>query len=106
MEDLPSVFLNDPIYIKMREKAEIAFQHLSDEYHKNKEYERSLKKYRDSYAILTTERQEGFAEGEAKGRAEGEAILIKKLHSNGMGITEIASMTGYTPEKIERIITY
>ena len=36
-------------------------------------YEASLKAYRDNYAIAATERQLGFAEGEAKGRAEGEA---------------------------------
>ncbi|MDE5880289.1 MAG: hypothetical protein K2H60_01035 [Muribaculaceae bacterium] len=34
-------------------------------------YEVSLKAYRDKYAIAATKRQLGFAEGEAKGRAEG-----------------------------------
>lgn len=120
METMPSVFLNDPVYIKIREDAEIAFQHLYDDYQRNIEYERSLKIYRDNYAILTTERREGFAEGYAEGRAEGfakgraegfakgraesDAFMIKKLHSNGMAIHEIASVTGFTSEEIKKFV--
>ncbi|MDE5880288.1 MAG: Rpn family recombination-promoting nuclease/putative transposase [Muribaculaceae bacterium] len=47
-------------------------------------YEASLKAYRDNYAIATTERQLGFAEGEAKGRAEGEAKGRAEGEAKGM----------------------
>ena len=47
-------------------------------------YEASLKAYRDNYAIAATERQLGFAEGEAKGRAEGEAKGRAEGEAKGM----------------------
>ncbi|MDE6742009.1 MAG: Rpn family recombination-promoting nuclease/putative transposase [Muribaculaceae bacterium] len=86
-------------------------------------YEASLKAYRDNYAIAATERQLGFAEGEAKGRAEGEAKgraegeakgraegrieekLATALNLKGLDIPAsiIAKATGLSIEEIEKM---
>lgn len=100
MEAIPTTFMKDPVFRRLGEVARVAALDKKE----RKEYEKSLKIYRDNYAIFETERREGFAEGEAKGRAEGEANLIKIMHSNGMTISEITSFTGYSPEKIEQLI--
>ncbi len=70
-------------------------------------YEASLKAYRDSYAIATTERRLGFAEGEANGIAKGKykekienARNFKLL---GVDPAIIAKGTGLSLEEIERL---
>lgn len=112
MEAIPAGFLNDPVFRKLGSVARIAA--LDQE--KRRDYERSLKAYRDSYAIFTTERQEGFeegraegraegiAEGRAEGRAEGEINLIRKMYSNGMTLSGITSITGYSLSELKKII--
>lgn len=124
MEAIPTAFMKDPVFRKLGEVARVAALDKKE----RREYEKSLKIYRDNYAIFETERSEGFAkgkaeglaegeargraegeargraEGEAKGRAEGEAKLIKRMFANGMKTTEIAAATDYTPEKIETIL--
>lgn len=63
MEAMPTVFLNDPVFKRLGKVARVAALDKKE----RREYEHSLKIYRDSYAILTTERREGFAEGYAIG---------------------------------------
>ena len=79
-----------------------------------REYERSLKRYRDAYSIAQTERnerkrerEEARAEGLAEGRAEGKkdqayetAMKMKQL---GYSIDIIADITGLAPDEIEKI---
>ncbi|MCM1142535.1 MAG: Rpn family recombination-promoting nuclease/putative transposase [Muribaculum sp.] len=116
MEAMPTTFMKEPVFRRLGEVAKVAALDKKE----RREYEKSLKIYRDSYAIFATERREGFveglAEGEAKGRAEGraeglaegeakgKAILIKNLSSNGMTVSDISSMTGLTPEETERLL--
>lgn len=82
-----------------------------------KEYEDSLKAYRDIKNSIDTAREEGLAlgredglalgreEGIAKGREEGqkESLLkvAKKLLATGMDPKSIAEMTGLSPREVE-----
>ena len=66
---LPKVFMNDPVFRRLGEVAKVAA--LTD--NEREAYDKSLKVYRDSYAIAETERAEGREEGRAEGRVEGRA---------------------------------
>ena len=78
-----------------------------------KEYEDSLKAYRDIKNSIDTAREEGLAkgreegieEGLAKGREEGqkESLLkvAKKLLATDMDPKSIAEMTGLSPHEVE-----
>ena len=46
----------------------------------------------------------GLAEGEAKGRAEGQADFIKKLIENGTSIEDISKMSGMSVEDIYALV--
>lgn len=118
MEAIPTVFLNDPVFRRLGEVARVAVLGNSE----RRDYERSLKTYRDNYAIFKTERSEGYAEGKAEGYAEGkaegiaegkaeglaegEAKFIKRMASNGKTIAEIADLTGYSNNEIEQFLKY
>lgn len=67
MEAMPKVFMKEPVFRRLRKVAEIAALTESQ----RQEYDKSLKIYRDNYAIAMTERNEGYAEGISEGRAEG-----------------------------------
>ncbi len=66
-------------------------------------YEASLKAYRDSYAIATTERRLGFAEGEAKGQYKEKIENARSLKSLGVDYSIISKALGLTIEEIERL---
>ena len=72
-----------------------------------REYEDSLKAYRDIKNSLDTAkeqgREEGLAKGRAEGRAEGIATVAKTMYAKGMDIDVIASMTGLTKDEVERL---
>lgn len=108
MEAMPQVFTNDPVFRKLGEVAKVAA--LDKE--KRSAYEKSLKIYRDNYAIAMTERTEGFAEGRAEGivegKAEGKAEGIAKgvRIMSEMGITSnvIAEKFNIPLSKVEEIL--
>ena len=66
-----------------------------------REYEDSLKAYRDIKNSLDTAREEGRAEGREEGRAEGIAMVAKMMFAKGMDIDVIASMTGLSTDEVE-----
>ncbi len=88
-----------------------------------REYEDSLKAYRDIKNSLDTAKEEGREEGLeeglakgreeglakgreeglAKGRAEGIALVAKAMYAKGMDIDTIASMVGMTKDEVERL---
>ena len=88
-----------------------------------REYEDSLKAYRDIKNSLDTAkeqgreegleeglakgREEGLAkgreEGLAKGRAEGIALVAKTMYAKGMDVDTIASMVGMAKDEVERL---
>ena len=64
-----------------------------------REYEDSLKAYRDIKNSLDTAKEEGRAEG----RAEGIAMVVKNMHAKGMDIDIIASITGLNKDEVESL---
>ena len=64
-----------------------------------REYEDSLKAYRDIKNSLDTAKEEGREEG----RAEGIAMVAKMMFAKGMDIETIASMTGMTKDELEQL---
>lgn len=66
-----------------------------------REYEDSLKAYRDIKNSLDTAKEEGRAEGRDEGRAEGIAMVAKMMYAKGMDIDVIASMTGLSTDEVE-----
>ena len=84
-----------------------------------REYEDSLKAYRDIKNSLDTAREEGRAEGREEGRAEGReegraegreegraegiAMVAKMMYAKGMDVDVIASMTGLSTDEVENL---
>ena len=72
-----------------------------------KEYEDSLKAYRDIKNSLVTAKDEGRAEGMAKGLAEGRVETLNKMVSEmkreGLGYDLIEKLTGLTQKDIDAI---
>ena len=68
-----------------------------------REYEDSLKAYRDIKNSLDTAKEEGRAEGREEGRAEGIAMVAKIMYAKGMDIDVIASMTGLSTDEVESL---
>ena len=67
-----------------------------------REYEDSLKAYRDIKNSLDTAKEEGREEG----RAEGIAMVAKMMFAKGMDIETIASMTGMTKDELELLCSH
>ena len=68
-----------------------------------REYEDSLKAYRDIKNSLDTAKEEGRAEGREEGRAEGIAMVAKMMYAKGMDIDVIASMTGLSTDEVKSL---
>lgn len=68
-----------------------------------REYEDSLKAYRDIKNSLDTAKEEGRAEGREEGRAEGIAMVAKMMFAKGMDIDVIASMTGLSTDEVKSL---
>ena len=68
-----------------------------------REYEDSLKAYRDIKNSLDTAKEEARAEGREEGRAEGIAMVAKMMYAKGMDIDVIASMTGLSTDEVESL---
>ena len=80
-----------------------------------REYEDSLKAYRDIKNSLDTAKEQGREEGLeeglakgreeglAKGREEGIALVAKAMYAKGMDVDTIASMVGMAKDEVERL---
>ena len=95
--------LRDKIFDRLFQVAEIAkFTPLE-----LKEYEDSLKVYRDLKNSLDHAEEKGYVkgheEGRAEGRAEGIVMTAKKLKSIGVETAVIQKATGLTAEEIEAL---
>ncbi len=107
MEAMPRVFLNDPVFRKLGQVAKVAA--LNDK--ERAAYDRSLKTYRDAYAIAKTERTEGLEEGiqigrkegRKEGRQEGTLSVAKNLMVMGMADEVIIQATGLTAVQIRAL---
>lgn len=99
--------LKEKIFSKLFEEAEIA-KFSSAEL---REYEDSLKAYRDVKNSIDTALEKGRAEGREEGRAEGRAegergmalLIARKLLAQGMDVKTVAGMTGLSEEELDRL---
>ena len=112
MERIPKSFMQEPVFRRLSEVARVGA--LSDT--ERRAYDRSLKQYRDNYAVMQTERNagraegraeglaagraEGLAAGRAEGRAEEKIELARRMLGYGMSVSDIAQITGLTAEEI------
>ena len=87
--------LQSKVFDRLFEEAEIAKFTKSE----LREYEDSLKAYRDIKNSLDTAKEEGRAEG----RAEERASLARKMLSKGLSVGEISELTGIPINEISRI---
>ena len=99
--------LRNAVFDHLFSEAEIAsFTHTE-----LKEYEDSLKAYRDIKNSLDTAKDEGRAEGMAKGMAEGMAKgrvetlnkMVSEMKREGLGYDLIEKLTGLTQKDIDAI---
>ena len=58
---------------------------------------------RDEQASIAYAQNEGYRQGEAKGKAEEKTEVAKKLLKKQMPIRDIAEVTGLSLEEIERL---
>ena len=91
--------LRNKVFDRLFKEAEIA-QFTKAEL---REYEDSLKAYRDIKNSLDTAKEEGRAEGRVEGRAEGRAEVAKKMLSMGMSPNDIAEATGLALDEISAL---
>ena len=96
MEAIPMTFKKEPIFSKLNQVAKYAALTEDDK----KAYKKSLKAYRDSYAIAETERTIGREEGRAEGRAEEIKTAIRHMLSFGISPEKIAEKYGITTENV------
>jgi len=96
--------LQEKVFTKLFEQAEIARFTPKDQ----REYEESMKAYRDIVNAINTAKKEAKEEGRVEGRAEGIAegaakekiSVARNLKSMGLSIDAIAKATGLTEEQI------
>jgi predicted transposase/invertase (TIGR01784 family) len=95
--------LRESIFTHLFEKAEIA-RFSQDQY---RDYEDSLKYYRDLKNSLDTSREEGRVEGRIEGKEEGRIVekieIAKKMLNKGMDISLVSEVTGLDTEEILRL---
>ena len=85
--------------IEEREEAEIA-TFTPEEL---REYEDSLKTYRDLKNSLDTAEEKGLVEGRVEGRVEEKIAIARNHMSMGMSISDISKATGLQEEEIKAL---
>ena len=88
--------------IEEREEAEIA-TFTPEEL---REYEDSLKAYRDIKNSIDTARKEGRVEGRVEGEKSKAIAIARNLKSMGMPIPDISKATGLQEEEIKELWIY
>jgi predicted transposase/invertase (TIGR01784 family) len=95
--------LQEKVFAKLFEQAELA-NYSEQEY---REYEQSLKVYRDLNNVINTAYDEGETKGIEKGRIEGEIKKAKEIAhsmlSKGLEIKLICEITHLSKEEIEQL---
>jgi predicted transposase/invertase (TIGR01784 family) len=91
--------LQDSVFKKLSEIAEVASLN-NDE---RKQYDESLRHYRDTLIVMEGQYLEGEKKGHAEGRAEEKIDNARSLKKNGVPIDIISKSLGLTPEEIEAL---
>jgi predicted transposase/invertase (TIGR01784 family) len=94
--------LREQIFERVFEAAEIA--RFTPEQVRN--YEDSLKYYRDLKNSLDTAREEGREEGMDEGKLMEKVDMAKKLLSKGFDIKDVTELTGLTIKEIKEIMRF
>ena len=68
-----------------------------------REYEDSLKAYRDIKNSIDTARKEGRVEGRVEGEKRKAIAIARNLKSMGMSISDISNATGLQEEEIKAL---
>ena len=89
----------DAVFKRLSEIAEVAS--LSKE--ERRQYDESLKHYRDTIAVMQGQFMEGEKKGRAEGRAEGRMDVAKQLKTMGFSVEDIAKATGLSIEEIKNL---
>ena len=84
---------------KLLDQAEIA--RLTDD--ERRDYEESVKVYRDLFGVMSTAERKGVEKGLEQGRAEEKKDIARKMKAMGVDINVISQATGLTPEEIENL---
>ena len=69
-----------------------------------REYEDSLKAYRDIKNSIDTARREGRVEGRLEGEAQEKKATIRRLLASGASVDIIAVATGLTQDEVKPLI--
>lgn len=96
MEAIPQTFMQEPVFRKLDQVAQYGALNETDK----AAYNKSLKAYRDAYAIYKTERAEGRAEGRADERV---AIATNLIRMNSLSDEMIAQATSLKPEEVKAL---
>lgn len=99
MDAMPTAFSKHRIFDELGESARIAALTKKE----REDYDKSLKIYRDNYAIAQTERRLGKEEGRAEGRAEEQRYIALNLLRLGIDIDSVSKGTGLSVEEILKI---
>ena len=92
--------IEDKVFDRLFKEAEIA-TFTPEEL---REYEDSLKAYRDIKNSIDSARREGRAEGRAEGIAEAQKSFVKNLHAMGLPVADIQRATGLSEQDIEDLL--
>jgi len=99
LQEIPEK-LKENIFMKFIEQSLI--EHLPKIDRKN--YQASLKRYRDSYSVLETAVSKGFEKGKVEGIAERNIAVVIAAHNKGFSISIISELTGLTEDEITKIL--
>ena len=91
--------LQDSVFKKLSEIAEVASLNKEE----RKQYDESLRHYRDTLIVMEGQYMEGEKKGRAEGRAEEKLNNARSLKKNGVPIDLIAKNLGLTTEEIEAL---
>lgn len=98
MKEMPMNFMRNEVFRSLEESARIGA--LSEA--QRRDYERSLKAYRDNLAIAKAECSQGYDEG----REDERIILICKLAAVGMEVNSISSIVELPSNEVRNIISH
>ena len=91
--------VQESVFKKLEQIVDIASMSKADRI----KYDESIKKYRDTLAVMSGQWLEGKAEGKAEGLQEGIAKVAKNMKAMKMSDKQIAAPTGLSEETIKSL---
>jgi predicted transposase/invertase (TIGR01784 family) len=91
--------LQDSVFKKLSEIAEVASLNKEE----RKQYDESLRHYRDTLIVMEGQYMEGEKKGRAEGIKEGITKTAHNMKKEGLAVSLIAKMTGLSEEEINEL---